>query len=154
MRLSQHITARALFRLPYRSALTTQGTFLPPSKSGNEMAVCNRPETDNRHGEMMSEYSTNENYAKAIRHKITSTAKSMLEGELSFLSGARILASLRHEFPSGADDRDFLVFVAVDSETDHFPLGEPCQHWDKQSLGPVHIFTNGPNAQASEANTR
>ncbi|WP_231739068.1 DUF2489 domain-containing protein [Herbaspirillum rubrisubalbicans] len=82
----------------------------------------------------MSEYSTNENYAKAIRHKIASTAKSMLEGELSFLSGARILASLRHEFPSGADDRDFLVFVAVDSETDHFPLGEPCQHWDKQSL--------------------
>jgi hypothetical protein len=67
---------------------------------------------------MMSEYSTNENYAKAIRHKITSTAKSMLEGELSFLSGARILASLRHEFPGGADDRDFLVFVAVDSETD------------------------------------
>lgn len=82
----------------------------------------------------MSKYLTDENYAEAVRIKISSTAKSMLEGELNFLYGVRILASLRNEIPGGMVDRDFLAFVAIDSETDHFPLGETCQHWDKQSL--------------------
>lgn len=63
-----------------------------------------RPETDIKHGEKMSGYSTDENYAKTVRLRISSTAKAMLTGELSFLSGTRILASLRNEFPGGTDD--------------------------------------------------
>jgi hypothetical protein len=58
----------------------------------------------------------------------------MLDGQLSFLIGSRRLAALRHETDAAADDADFLVFVAIDSETDGLPLDAVPDHWDQDVL--------------------
>jgi hypothetical protein len=41
---------------------------------------------------------------------------------------------LRHETDTAADDADFLVFVAIGSETDALPLGAVREHWDQRAL--------------------
>lgn len=58
----------------------------------------------------------------------------MLDGQLSFLIGSRRLAALRHEMDAAANDADFLVFVAIHSETDGLPLGAVREHWDQDAL--------------------
>jgi hypothetical protein len=58
----------------------------------------------------------------------------MLDGQLGFLIGSRRLAALRHEIDTAANDADFLVFVAIDSETDALPLGAVREHWDQGAL--------------------
>jgi hypothetical protein len=58
----------------------------------------------------------------------------MLDGQLSVLIGARRLAILYYETDIAADDVDFLMFVAIDSETDSLPLGAVREHWDQSAL--------------------
>jgi hypothetical protein len=58
----------------------------------------------------------------------------MLNGQLSFLIGSRRLAALRHEIDTAGDDADFMVFIAIDSETDALPLGAVREHWDQDAL--------------------
>jgi hypothetical protein len=58
----------------------------------------------------------------------------MLDGQLSFLIGSRRLTALRHETDAATDDADFMVFVAIDSETDALPLGAVREHWDQDAL--------------------
>lgn len=58
----------------------------------------------------------------------------MLDGQLSFLIGARRLAALRHEIDRADNDADFVVFVGIDSETDALPLGAVREHWDHDAL--------------------
>lgn len=94
----------------------------------------------------MSEYLLDENHANSVRLKISSTARAMLANEMDFLLGARTLSSLMHSVPDGSDDSDFMAFHAIDSETDHFPLGEACQYWDKEALARLH-----PEIKAAEA---
>jgi hypothetical protein len=55
----------------------------------------------------------------------------MLDGQLSFLIGSRRLAALHHEIDAADDDADFLIFVAIDSDTDALPLGAVREHWIK-----------------------
>ena len=82
----------------------------------------------------MTQYATHEEYARSVRRQVVSTAQAMLDGQLSFLIGSRRLAALRHEIDAAADDADFLVFVAIDSETDALPLGVVRAHWDQGAL--------------------
>ena len=58
----------------------------------------------------------------------------MLDEQLSFLIGSRRLTTLRHEIDTAGDDADFMVFVAIDSETDALPLGAVRDHWDQDAL--------------------
>ncbi|WP_175774921.1 hypothetical protein [Burkholderia ambifaria] len=82
----------------------------------------------------MTQYNTQEEFAQSIRRQVVSTSQAMLDGQLSFLIGSRQLAGLRHEVDAAADDIDFLVFVAIDSETDALPLGAVRQQWDQNAL--------------------
>lgn len=82
----------------------------------------------------VTQYATHEEYVRSVRQKIVSTAQAMLDGQLSFLIGSRRLAALRHETDMAADDADFTVFVAIDSETDALPLGAVREHWDQDAL--------------------
>jgi hypothetical protein len=45
----------------------------------------------------VTQYSTHEECARSVRRQVVSTAKAMLDGQLSFLIGSRWLAALRHE---------------------------------------------------------
>lgn len=60
-------------------------------------------------------------------------AQSVLDGGLGTIEGARRLAALRLRVRA-EDDPDFLVFVGIDSQTDHFPLGEERGRWDPAAL--------------------
>lgn len=82
----------------------------------------------------LTRYATHEEYARSVRRQIASTAQAMLDEQVSFLIGSRRLAALRHETDTPADDADFLIFVAIDSETDALPLDAVREHWDQGAL--------------------
>ncbi len=57
----------------------------------------------------------------------------MLDGELSYIEGARQIAALR--FSAGMeDDPDILPFVGIDSETDALPVGKVRELWKSSAL--------------------
>lgn len=82
----------------------------------------------------MSEHITHEVYVASVRKQVVDIAESMLSGKRSFLEGARLLSSLRHEAAVYDDDADFMVFVAIDSETDSLPIGAVRQYWSSEAL--------------------
>lgn len=55
--------------------------------------------------------------------EVVATAQAMLQGEMDLIEGCRRLCSLRFKL---ADPQNavFLPIRAIESETDHFPLGE------------------------------
>ncbi|MGW8392110.1 DUF2489 domain-containing protein [Pseudoduganella sp. HUAS MS19] len=75
-----------------------------------------------------------EQYVESVRLEVVETARAMLDGRLSYLLGARKLDALRHEANVNDDDADFMVFVAIASDTDDYPLGSVRELWDKQAL--------------------
>jgi hypothetical protein len=83
---------------------------------------------------LMSEHITNESYVANIRAEVVDVARRMLSGELEYLDGARRLAGLRHEAAVREDDPDFMAFVAIDSETDEFPIGRVRSEWPDDVL--------------------
>jgi len=93
----------------------------------------------------MSEHITNEQYVYSVRQCVVEIARAMLAGQLSFLSGSRTLATLRHEAGVRDDDADFMTFVAIDSETDELPIGQVREYWDSAALEKLE-----PEIQAAE----
>jgi len=77
---------------------------------------------------------SHEQYVESVRMEVVETARAMLDGQLSYLLGARKLDSLRHEASVNDDDADFMVFVAIASDTDDYPLGSVREFWDQQAL--------------------
>lgn len=54
--------------------------------------------------------------------KISRIAQGLLSGESEFLESVRALSSLRFEVSSDGHDSDFLLFLGIDSQTDHLPI--------------------------------
>lgn len=75
-----------------------------------------------------------EEYIERQRNRAVKIASAMLDGSISYLEGAIELSVLRFEVGLPADDKDFLVFSGVSSETDHLPIGTARQHWSKEAL--------------------
>jgi hypothetical protein len=73
-------------------------------------------------------------HVESVRLKILEIAQAMLDGQMSYLLGARKLDSLRHDVSRSGDDADFMVFVAIASDTDDYPLGPVRELWDKDAL--------------------
>jgi hypothetical protein len=69
--------------------------------------------------------------AKAL---LIATLTSFLEGRLEVVEVARKLAAQRFAFVGEHLDEDWRVFVAIDSETDHLPLGDVRKHWAADAL--------------------
>jgi hypothetical protein len=82
----------------------------------------------------MSQYATREDFARSVRQHIVSTARDMLEGRLSFLLGSRVLAPLRPQSEATRYDQDFLMFVAIYSQTKALPLDAVREQWDQHAL--------------------
>lgn len=60
---------------------------------------------------------------KSKRAELIAVANAMLDGKMDLIEGARKICSLR--FAVGDPDNDvFMPIRAIESETDHFPLGE------------------------------
>ena len=87
-----------------------------------------------------------EQYLQSVRSQVVQTAQAMLSGETSYILGARKLDSLRHEISGMEGDEDFMVFVAIASETDGLPIGAVREHWDPLALDELQ-----PEIEAAEA---
>jgi hypothetical protein len=61
----------------------------------------------------------------------------MVRGELGVIEGARLVCRLQSRISSRDHDPDFLPFVAIDSETDHLPVGDVRQYWAADALARV-----------------
>jgi hypothetical protein len=81
----------------------------------------------------MTSQTYNEEHRQFLSRKIVTAAQTILPGELGVIAGARQLCSLGHQV-GAHDDADFTFFVAIDSETDHLPIGEVRQHWNREAL--------------------
>ena len=57
------------------------------------------------------------------RAELVAVATAMLENRLDLIEGVRKICALRHAIGDSANDV-FVPIRAIDSETDHFPLGE------------------------------
>lgn len=67
------------------------------------------------------------------KNEIVQIAKEMLNGEIHLILGCRYIRGLRHDTEIPEDDI-FMTFRAVDSETDHFPLGKVRELCDPEYL--------------------
>jgi Protein of unknown function (DUF2489) len=65
--------------------------------------------------------------------EVVDVARRMLDGSVGIVEGARSLVALSSRVRA-EEDPDFLVFVAIDSETDHFPIGDVRGHWNRDAL--------------------
>src|SRR5260370_34282553 len=62
------------------------------------------------------------------------TLASLIAGSIGLINASRKLSSLRHQLTGDKLDDDWRVFVGVDSETDHLPVGEERKHWQTDDL--------------------
>jgi hypothetical protein len=98
----------------------------------------------------MDERMSRDQYVDSVRAKIVEAAQAMLDGNLSYLLGARRMDVLRHEAAVRSDDEDFMVFVAIASDTDDFPLGPVREFWDKNALERLQPEVDAAEAWAKE----
>ncbi len=77
---------------------------------------------------------SHEEYLELKRKRAAEVAAGMLDGSVHYLEGAIELSSLRFEVGLPEDDKDFLAFTGVSSETDHLPIGSVRQHWSQDAL--------------------
>ena len=73
---------------------------------------------------MSQDHLSADKYLATVRAEIVRTARMLQAGEIGFLDGIRDLASLRHEIAPDGHDQAFMVFVIIDSESDHVPKSE------------------------------
>ena len=64
---------------------------------------------------------------------VTSTCREYLDGSLGLIEASRRLVEYAHRLQEDRDS-EFTFFVAVESETDHLPVGEVRKEWATDSL--------------------
>ena len=64
---------------------------------------------------------------------VTKTCKDYLTGDLGLIEASRQLAACSHRLREDRNS-EFTFFIAVDSETDHLPVGECREQWAADSL--------------------
>jgi hypothetical protein len=83
----------------------------------------------------MDRYRYDEEQQALMRWRVVATADAILRGELGIIEGARQLSSLAHDLViDWTTDPDFLVFGALDTETDHLPVGAVRAFWDPAAV--------------------
>ena len=83
----------------------------------------------------MDRYRYDEEHQALMRGRVVAIAEAILRGELGIIEGARQLSSLAHGLVNDwTTDPDFLVFGALDTETDHLPVGAVRSFWDPTAL--------------------
>jgi hypothetical protein len=70
----------------------------------------------------------NEEEVREKSQAVVRCARDMLNGSIGVIEGSRTLARLR-DVGNGDFDPDFIPFVAIDSETDHLPVGNVRKYW-------------------------
>jgi hypothetical protein len=64
---------------------------------------------------------------------LTETLEKLLESRIGIVEASRLIAAASHSLNQSKNPL-FSVFVGVDSDTIHFPLGSVRQHWAPDAL--------------------
>ena len=91
-----------------------------------------------------------EEYVLKKRKEAATIASGMLDGSIQYLEGAIQLSSLSFEIEVADDDKDFLAFVGVSSETHNLPLGSARQNWSSEALAHKELEIQKTIAWAKE----
>jgi len=76
----------------------------------------------------------NKEYMTAKRSEVAKVARELRDGCISVVEGAWRLSALQREVTRADFDDDFMLFVAIASETDHLPVGEVRRRYSKAAL--------------------
>jgi len=68
------------------------------------------------------------------RARIVDLAQAMLDGAVGIIEGSRRLNDLRGALGIDHLDDDFVGFLAIESETDHLPVGDVRRLWNREAL--------------------
>lgn len=66
--------------------------------------------------------------------EIVRVARAILNGTIGIIEGSRTLHGLGHEECADDLDPDFSIFVVIDSDTDHLPVGDVRKMWLEDAL--------------------
>jgi hypothetical protein len=75
----------------------------------------------------------NEEYSTFLRGKLIAICEAILKEEIGIIAGSRRLNGLGNEL-CGDNDEDFLIFIAIESETDHLPVDWERRNWSDEAL--------------------
>jgi hypothetical protein len=64
---------------------------------------------------------------------VVKISSAIIAGDIGIIEGVRELALLGHAIADDFDP-DFMPFVAIDSETDHLPVGKVRELWSTKAL--------------------
>jgi hypothetical protein len=81
----------------------------------------------------MSKALTNATYQEGLHGSIAETAQAVVAGTLGVVAASRRFVGFAAELGMLNDD-DFLFFLNLDSDSDHFPLGVARDHWSTAAL--------------------
>lgn len=70
--------------------------------------------------------------------ELVAVAQSILDGSLPILSGLRLLVSLREDV-DGFPAEVFRPLIAIDDETQHYPLGDVRNRWNPAALSRMDV---------------
>lgn len=68
------------------------------------------------------------------RAAMVALARAMLRGEVGVLEGSRKMLDFVHTAGIDSRDEDLLVFVGIDSQEDHLPVGSERGFWSPDRL--------------------
>lgn len=70
-----------------------------------------------------------------LHELLVRTLRGMLDGSVGLIAGSRLVWRVRFEMDSRAvHANDLVPFIALDSLTDHLPVGEERKLWDERAL--------------------
>ena len=68
-----------------------------------------------------------------LHGKIVAICEAMLNGKIGIIAGSRSLQSLGFELFKEHNE-DFLIFLGIDSQTDHLPVDKERMNWNLEAL--------------------
>ena len=65
----------------------------------------------------------------ALQRDVLEICQSVIKGSTGVIDASRKLRNLHYQMFQNVDD-DFRIFIGIESETDHLPVGDERQYWD------------------------
>lgn len=68
------------------------------------------------------------------QQELISDITMVLDGKVGIIFGSRLIQQYRFDLDDDGNDKDFGVFVLVDSDTDHLPVDNERDNWSAEAL--------------------
>jgi hypothetical protein len=74
-----------------------------------------------------------QDYRQSLHASVVATAGAVIASKLSVVEASHRFMELAAELDA-LDDADFAYFIALDSQSDGFPVGAAREHWNRDAL--------------------